>query len=98
VIGSTSFVAEGVTTWLFCKAIVAIVEVSLPEVGANVGHLFSNAMKEDLRLLKHYLHMGIILIRRRSKGTYLHYLIREYECERIKMITASHKFIHICIP
>jgi hypothetical protein len=26
------------------EAIVTIVEVSSPEVGANVGHLFSNAM------------------------------------------------------
>jgi hypothetical protein len=29
---------------LLCKAIVAVVEVSSPEVGANVGHLFSNAI------------------------------------------------------
>jgi hypothetical protein len=43
VIGSTTFVAEGATAWLSCEAIVAIVEVSSPEVGANVGHLFSNA-------------------------------------------------------
>jgi hypothetical protein len=46
VIGSTSFVAEGATTWLSCEAIVAIVEVSSPEVGANVGHLFSNAVSQ----------------------------------------------------
>jgi hypothetical protein len=43
VIGSTSFVAKGATAWLSCEAIVAVVEVSSPEVGANVGHLFSNA-------------------------------------------------------
>jgi hypothetical protein len=43
VIGSTSFVTEGATTWLLNKAIVSTVEVSSPEVGANVGHLFSNA-------------------------------------------------------
>jgi hypothetical protein len=47
VIGSTSFVSEGATTWLFCKAIVAAVEVSSPEVGANVGHLFSNATNQE---------------------------------------------------
>jgi hypothetical protein len=47
VIGSTSFVAEGATTWLTCEAIVAIVEVSSPEVGANVGHLFSNVVNQE---------------------------------------------------
>ena len=57
--------AEGATAWLFCEAIVATVEVSSPEVGANVGHLFSNAtginkatqllMIKDLRPSKHYL-------------------------------------------
>jgi hypothetical protein len=40
VIGSTSFVIEGTTAWLSCEAIVAVVEVSLPTVGANVGHVF----------------------------------------------------------
>jgi hypothetical protein len=44
VIGSTSFIAEGAMTWLTCEAIVAVVEVSSPEVGANVGYLFSNAV------------------------------------------------------
>jgi hypothetical protein len=43
-IGSTSFIAEGATTWLLCEAIVTVVEVSLQEVGANVVHLFSNAI------------------------------------------------------
>jgi hypothetical protein len=47
VIGSTNFVAEGATAWLPCKAIVAVMEVSSPEVGANVGHLFSNAMNQE---------------------------------------------------
>jgi hypothetical protein len=42
-IGSTSFVAEGATTWLLNEAINSIVEVSSQEVGANVGDLFSNA-------------------------------------------------------
>jgi hypothetical protein len=44
VIGSTSFVTEGATAWLMNEAIVSIVEVSSPEVDANVGDLFSNAM------------------------------------------------------
>jgi hypothetical protein len=44
VIGSTSFVTEGATTWLLNETIVSTVEVSSPEVGANVGDLFSNAM------------------------------------------------------
>jgi hypothetical protein len=44
VIGSTSFVAEGATTWLLNEAISSKVEVSSPEVGADVGDLFSNAM------------------------------------------------------
>jgi hypothetical protein len=71
VIGSTRFVDEGATTWLSCEAIVAIVEVSSPEVGANVGHLFSNVVYQeqgntmliimDLRIPKYYLLMGIML-------------------------------------
>ena len=47
VVGSTSFVAEGATAWLTCEAIVAVVEVSSPEVGANVGHLFSNVVSQE---------------------------------------------------
>ena len=47
VIGSTSFVAEGPTAWLICEVIVVIVEVSSPEVGANVGHLFSNVVSQE---------------------------------------------------
>jgi hypothetical protein len=43
VIGNTSFVAEGAMTWLLNEAISSRVEVSSPEVGANVGDLFSNA-------------------------------------------------------
>jgi hypothetical protein len=46
-IRSTSFVAEGATTWLTCEVIVIIVEVSSPEVGANVGHLFSNVVSQE---------------------------------------------------
>jgi hypothetical protein len=37
-------VTEGATAWSLYEAIGTIVEVSSPEVGANVGHLFSNAM------------------------------------------------------
>jgi hypothetical protein len=46
-IGSTSFVAEDATTWLLCEAIVIVVEVSSPKVGANVGHLFSDAINQE---------------------------------------------------
>jgi hypothetical protein len=46
VIGSTSFVAEDAIAWLLCEAII-VVEVSSPEVGANVGHLFSNAISQE---------------------------------------------------
>jgi hypothetical protein len=47
VIRSTSFIAKGATAWLSCEAIVAVVEVSSPEVGANVGHLFSNDVDQE---------------------------------------------------
>jgi hypothetical protein len=47
VIGSTSFVIEGATGWLLYEAIVTTVEVSSPEVGTNVGHLFSKAMNQE---------------------------------------------------
>jgi hypothetical protein len=47
VIGSTSFVAECAIAWLLCEAIITVVEVSSPEVGANVGHLFSNAIDQE---------------------------------------------------
>jgi hypothetical protein len=43
-IGSTSFVTED---WLPYRAIVIVVEVSTPVVGANVGHLFSNAIDQE---------------------------------------------------
>jgi hypothetical protein len=48
VIESTSFIAEGTTAWLTCEVIVAIVEVSSPEVGTNVGYMFSNAVNQEL--------------------------------------------------
>jgi hypothetical protein len=47
VIGSTSFIAEAATAWLLYEAIVTTVEVSSPEVGANVGHLFSKAIDQE---------------------------------------------------
>jgi hypothetical protein len=47
VIGSNSFIGEGVAAWLPCEAIVIVVEVSSPEVGANVGHLFSNVVNQE---------------------------------------------------
>jgi hypothetical protein len=47
VIGNTSFVAEDATAWLLCKAIVAVVEVSSPEVGASVVHLFLDAINQE---------------------------------------------------
>jgi hypothetical protein len=46
-IGSTSFVIEDVIAWLLNEAIVSTLEVSSPEVGANVGHLFSKAMNQE---------------------------------------------------
>jgi hypothetical protein len=44
----------------------------------------------DLRISKHYLHMGIMLIIQRSRRTYLHHLICEWECKRMKTVTAFH--------
>jgi hypothetical protein len=44
VIGNTSFVVEDASAWLLNEAIGSKVEVSSPEVGANVGDLFSNTM------------------------------------------------------
>jgi hypothetical protein len=47
VIGNTSFVAEDASAWLLNEAISSIVDVSSPEVDANVGDLFSNAMHQE---------------------------------------------------
>jgi hypothetical protein len=47
VIGSTSFVAEDASAWLLNEAISSRVEVSSPEVDANVEDLFSNAMNQE---------------------------------------------------
>jgi hypothetical protein len=64
VIGSTIFVAEVASASLLNEAISSTVEVSSPEVDANVGDLFSNAMNQEqgntvlkvniLRPSKHY--------------------------------------------
>jgi hypothetical protein len=69
-------VAEGATAWLLCEAIVTIVEVSSPEVGANVGpcsrmlYIKNKAtqllMIKDLCPSKHYLLLDIMIFRRRS--------------------------------
>jgi hypothetical protein len=47
VIGSISFVAEAASAWLSDEAINSKVEVSSPEVGANVGDLFSNTINQE---------------------------------------------------
>jgi hypothetical protein len=47
VIGSTIFVAKAASAWVLDEAISSKVEVSSPEVGANVGDLFSNAMSQE---------------------------------------------------
>jgi hypothetical protein len=47
VIGSTGFVAEAASAWVLDEAISSKVEVSSPEVGANVGDLFSNAISQE---------------------------------------------------
>jgi hypothetical protein len=39
--GGTSFVATDDEAWWLWEVIVVIMEVSSPEVGANVGYLFS---------------------------------------------------------
>jgi hypothetical protein len=69
-------VAEGATTWLLCEAIVTTVEVSSPEVGANVGpcsrmlYIKNKAtqllMDKDLRPSRHYLLSDIMIFGRRS--------------------------------
>jgi hypothetical protein len=38
---------EGASAWLLYEAIVTTMEVSSPEVGTNVDHLFSNAMNQE---------------------------------------------------
>jgi hypothetical protein len=57
-------------------ALPKVVEVSSPEVCANVGHLFSNVINQeqgntivngkDLRPSKHYFLLDIMIFRRRS--------------------------------
>jgi hypothetical protein len=51
----------------------------------------------DLRLLKHYLHMGIMLIRQRSRRTYLHQLIYEIGIRKDKddnCISLINSYLH----
>jgi hypothetical protein len=69
-------VVEGATAWLLYEAIVTTVEVSSPEVGANVGpcsrmlYIKNKAtqllMIRDLCPLKHYLLLDIMIFGRRS--------------------------------
>jgi hypothetical protein len=77
VIGSTSFVAEAASALVLDEAISSKVEVSSPEVGANVGDLFSNAMSQEqgntkvlnvnvLRPSKHYFPWDITIFGGRS--------------------------------
>jgi hypothetical protein len=47
VFGNTNFIAEDVMVLVPCEVIVAVVEVSSPKVGANVGHLFSKAVNQE---------------------------------------------------
>jgi hypothetical protein len=47
VIGSTIFIVEATSASLLNEAISSTVEVSSPEVGANVGDLFSKAMNQE---------------------------------------------------
>jgi hypothetical protein len=60
VIGSTSFVAEGASSWLLNEAISSKVEVSSPEVGTNVGDLFSNAMNYEQDNTKKRLMVNVL--------------------------------------
>jgi hypothetical protein len=69
-------VTEGATTWLLYEAIVTTVEVSSPEVGANVGpgSQMLNTKNKATRLLmisdyrpsKLYFPQDIMIFRRRS--------------------------------
>jgi hypothetical protein len=69
-------VAEGATAWLLCEAIVTTVELSSPEVSANVGpcsqmiYIKNKAtqllMIKNLHPSKHYLLSGIMILKRRA--------------------------------
>jgi ribonuclease HI len=59
--------------------------------GFSVKNKATQSLKiKDLRLSKHYLHIGIILIKRRSRKSRIHYLIRKKEYERINMKIGSY--------
>jgi hypothetical protein len=87
VIASNNFMAKVATVWLLCEAIVATVEVSSPEVDANVGpcsqmlYIKNKAtqllMIKNLSPLEHYLLSGIMIFRRRSCRTYLQCLNKQ---------------------
>ena len=52
---------------------------------------------KDLRLLKHYLHMDVMLIRRRSRRAYLHHINTWMEMQRDEYdnyILIIHLFLH----
>jgi hypothetical protein len=81
--------------------------VSSPEVGANVVHLFSNAVNEEQgntivnckrpSSSKALSPMGIIFIRRRSRRTYLHHILNKHEIQRNKRdnnILIIHLFLY----
>jgi hypothetical protein len=46
-IGSTGFVTKGATTCLPCEVIVKVVQVSSPEVGANVDPCSQMLQEQD---------------------------------------------------
>jgi hypothetical protein len=83
VIESTSFVAEGAIAWSPCEAIVVVVEVSSPEEGTNVGHMFSNTVNQEQgntivkdqgpSSSKHYFLSDIMIFRQRSRRTRVHH-------------------------
>jgi predicted nucleic acid-binding Zn ribbon protein len=67
VIGSTSFMTKGATTWLLYEAIITNVEVSSPEVGANVGPcsqmLYTKNKAIKLLLISTFILRSIISLR-----------------------------------
>jgi hypothetical protein len=97
VIGSTSFLAEGATAWLLCEAIITTVEVSSPEVGANVcscSRMLYTKNKatqlltiRDLRPSKHHLPWDIMIFRRRLWRVYLH----DFSEQRCKQRYMKHR-------
>jgi hypothetical protein len=106
-IGSTSFIAKGATPLLPCEAIVIVVEVSSPEVGSNVGHLFSNVVDQEQgnTIVNYYEPSsfealsphGYNVYQTKFKKDILHHFICELECERIKYsdcISLIHSYLY----